>query len=176
MSSRRRSAVALLGAMIALAASGCGGGVDATYGRSRSQSVNGTQVLVELCRHRGHTVRSARRLTDELQAWADVIVRFAPTPGPIPREEAEWYTTWLALNRNRALVYVPHDYDAEAEYWDRALAQLPAKATERTRDRIKQARIEVKPWENHLPPPTTKPAPAAHWFAVADAKPPTVCK
>jgi hypothetical protein len=176
MSLRRRHALAVLLATLTLAASGCGGGVDTTYGRQWSRSVNGTSVMADLLRQRGHTVRSATRLTDELQGWADVIVRFAQAPGPIAREEADWYSKWLAQNHDRSLVYIPEDYNAEAEYWDRALEQLPANATQRTRDRVKEARLAVQPWEKFLGPPTTKPAPAAQWFAVEAAKPSTVCK
>jgi hypothetical protein len=45
---------------------GCSEGVDATYGRMRGESVNGTGALAELFRQEGHTVRAAVRLTDDL--------------------------------------------------------------------------------------------------------------
>ena len=38
-----------------------------------------------MLRERGHEVRTAIRLTDELADWADGIVRFAPYPGPPAR-------------------------------------------------------------------------------------------
>ena len=52
-------------------------------------------ALAELIRGEGHTVRSAVRLSDELNDWADVIVRFAPYPGPIARQ-GRLVTQWRA--------------------------------------------------------------------------------
>jgi hypothetical protein len=150
--------------------------VDTSYGRSRSQSVNGTTVLAGLFRDRGHQVRVAFRLTDELKQWADVVVRFAQAPGPPSREEADWYAGWLNEFPGRSLVYVPYDYDAAHEYWTRALDQLPKGATQRTRDRIEEYRKEEQGWEGHLPIPAKSPATAAHWFAVEPPAPPVVCK
>ena len=77
---RRRGLAATL--LVGFAISGCGPGVDTGYGRARSQSINGTSVFADLFRERGHQVRSAVRLSDELREWADGIVRFAQTPGP----------------------------------------------------------------------------------------------
>jgi hypothetical protein len=86
-----------------LIVSGCATGPDATYGRSRGESLNGTQTLAALFRAEGHEVRTARRLTSELDDWADTIVRFAPRPGPPEREEAAWYDDWLDHDRDRTL-------------------------------------------------------------------------
>jgi len=169
-----RAALAL--AVAALALPGCSGSVDTTYGRSRPPSVNGTAVLADLFRARGHEVRSAVRLTDELGGWADVLVRFAQTPGPPSREEAEWYSTWLDQGPGRSLVYVPRDYDAAPEYWDRAREQLPPDAPERTVERIAEARKEAGGWEVRLPPPAKSPALAEQWFAVEGGKTPVVCR
>jgi hypothetical protein len=163
-------------ACVALAFAGCGSVVDTTYGRSRSQSINGTAVLADLFRAHGHEVRRAFRLTDELSNWADVIVRFAQAPGPPPQEEAAWYGRWTAAGSTRSIVYVPRDYDAEQEYWQRALEQLPATETQRTRERIEEARKAASGWESHLPTPAKSPASAREWFAVEPAtSAPVVC-
>ena len=45
-------------------------------------SLNGTSVLAEMLEDRGHEVRAAIRLNEELADWAGGIVRFAPYPGP----------------------------------------------------------------------------------------------
>ena len=74
--------------LIALCVSGCGSALDATYGKSRGTSLNGTSVLTRMLRDSGHEVRTAIRLNDELADWADGIVRFAPYPGPPARDEA----------------------------------------------------------------------------------------
>ena len=108
--------------------SGCGPvpqQIDATYGLVRGQSVNGTGAFAEMLRDRGHKVVVSRRLTDELKESADAIVRFAPFPGPPERAEAVWYDAWLQEKPSRSLIYVPRDFDAEAEYWEDVLANLP---------------------------------------------------
>ena len=84
--------------LIALAFRGCAPALDATYGKSRGTSLNGTSVLAKMLRDSGHEVRTAIRLNDELADWARAIVRFAPYPGPPSREEAAWYRNWLAAD------------------------------------------------------------------------------
>lgn len=154
---------------------GCGTGLDADYGWSRSTSINGTSVLADLLRDRGHEVRVAVRLTDELSEWAEVIVRFAPRPGPPEKDEAAWYDQWLAESYDVRLIYIPADYNALKEYWTTALEQLPASATERERERIAEAMDapNEEPWRTSA---TSTPAPADRWFAVRSEKPSSVCK
>lgn len=163
-------------AAISLVSSGCGTRIETSYGTSRSTSVNGTSVLAGLFRARGHEVRVASRLTEELNEWANVIVRFSQTPGPPPKDEADWYMNWLHDEPGRRLIYVPRDYDATAEYWQHALDQLPANATERTRERIREAKAEVVGWENDLPTPAKTPAPAQLWFTVETPGVSAICK
>lgn len=168
----RRAAPIVFASLAFLAAVGCGGGVDESYGQSRTRSVNGTAVLADLFRARGHEVRTAIRLTDELKNWADVIVRFAQTGGGPPIEEANWYSEWFNGFPQRSLVYIPRDYDATREYWTRALAQLPPTATQRDRDRIEQYRAQALGWEkNLLSPPKTH-----QWFDVETTKGLSVAK
>lgn len=173
---RRRAALALALALTLLGLAGCGPGVDTTYGRSRWGSVNGTSVLAGLFRARGHEVRAAVRLTDELSGWAEVLVRFAPAPGPPPRDEAAWYDQWLNAGEGRRIVYVPRDYDATHEYWSRALAQLPKDAPTRTRERIEEARAQADGWAFRLPRPPKHTANPEDWFSVETGKPAEVCK
>src|SRR5439155_9759641 len=112
----------------AVALSGCGRGPDTNYGSSRGASLNGTAAFAALVEGRGHEVRTALRLTDELAGWADVIVRFAAVPGPPGRDEAEWYDNWLAGRPGRDMVYVVRYYDARDDYWDLVLDQLGEQA------------------------------------------------
>jgi hypothetical protein len=169
----------ILVAFALLAATGCTSSVDSSYGRTRGASVNGTGGFASVLRAEGHEVQVALRLTDELRDWADVIVRFAPTPGPPPRDEARWYTTWLNSERARRIVYVPRDYDAEFDYWSRVLDQLPSDARPRLRERVSAARDAANGWERRLPPKSKETATPEDWFAV---KPPesqpvvNVCK
>jgi hypothetical protein len=166
-------AVVGLAVLASLVFSGCSVGPDASYGRSRGESLNGTGTLAALFRAKGHDVKTAVRLTHELDDWADVIVRFAPQPGPPERDEADWYDQWMDHERDRLIVYVPRDYDARADYWSAVLEQLSGENTpdaERERTRARKLRDEARSWPEHLPPPAKKVAGPEDWFAVADPK------
>jgi len=149
--------------------SGCGQAdeLDATYGRSRGESVNGTGVLAAMFRAGGAEVRSAVRLTPELSDWADAIVRFSPRPGAPGADEADWYDTWLAEGDDRALIYIPHSFDAEADYWSAAIASAPPK-TDPARLKEAQRRLDAaNTWPNRLPEPANPAADPDDWFGVS---------
>jgi hypothetical protein len=166
-------------ALLGLVLSGCSTGYDSRYGSVRGLSLNGTGVLAELFREEGHTVRTAIRLSDELDEWADVIVRFAPYPGPPEKDEAAWYDRWLAKDTGRRIIYVPRDFDAQAEYWSEVLRTLPRDAPQSQHDRAEKLKKEAE--APRLTPPW-KPreiARAEDWFAVKSPKKatgPVVCK
>ncbi|MGE3820597.1 MAG: hypothetical protein AB7I30_14385 [Isosphaeraceae bacterium] len=151
---------------------GCSNGVETPYGRSRTTSINGTGALAEMFRARGHEVRAAVRLSDELNAWADVIVRISPYSGPVPNDEANWYDAWLNTQAGRRIVYVPRDYVADVEYWSRALDQLPSDATPRLRERVQNALDQARAQDGveQFPPDAKEVADARSWFAL---EPPT---
>ncbi len=173
---RRRTMTVVL-AVVGLGSLGCSGEIDATYGRMRGASVNGTGALAELFRQEGHTVRAAVRLTDDLGEWADVIVRFAPNPGPPGRDEAEWYERWLDEGRGSGMIYVPRDYDAQAEYWRGVLEAMPKTADASLRKRVEKRLETAKPWSVDLPKKAKEPADADAWFTVNQApESPTTCK
>jgi hypothetical protein len=172
----RGVALALL-ALGMLVLSGCSAGVETAYGRVRKASVNGTGILAELFRERGHTVRPAVRLTDELSDWSNVIVRFAPRPGPPDREEAAWYVNWMTAQDGRRVIYVPRDFDARADYWSQVVDGLPKGADPKPRERAEKLRDKAKDWAKHLPPESKTPAEPLDWFAVEGAKTlPEVCR
>jgi hypothetical protein len=173
--------VARLPAVMAIAilalGSGCARRLETGYGSTRGASVNGTSGFAGLLRSRGHEVRTAWRLTSELEAWADVIVRFAPYPGPPDREEASWYEEWLEGQRERSLIYVVRDYDAEPEYWSLAAQRLGEPGAEGRRAQAESNRDKAKNWTERLPSKADKPADAADWFKVGPAaNPPRTCE
>ena len=162
----RRALIAGLLAIVATALSGCGGAIDATYGRAHNTSVNGTGAFADLLRSQGHEVRIAVALTDELMDWAEVVVRFAPTPGPIRRVEAQWYSEWMNETDDPRMLYVPQDYDAAPEYWSRVLAELPADSPPRIAERIKEARDASERVWHASTLPASDLSRADEWFAV----------
>jgi hypothetical protein len=176
MTHRRRAGWPVsLAAIVAIV--GCGETeIDTSYGQARGKSVSGTGVFAELLRDRGHEVRTARRLNDELGEWARTIIRFAPYAGPIEQDEAQWFLDWQLARPGRRLIYVCRDGGAEAEYWSAALAALPGDAPQEQRDRI-EARLEsAGGWGSQLAPPGTEPADPEVWFSLDDSPgSPTTC-
>ncbi|WP_165231566.1 DUF4350 domain-containing protein [Aquisphaera insulae] len=163
--------------LLAALAFGCGSGPETAYGTSRGASLNGTGAFAELLRAQGHRVRSARRLTDELAGWADVIVRFAGTPGPPGRDEAAWYSSWLLQDPAHALVYVVRDYDAEPEYWQRVITGLSESEPADRRAEAESRRERARDWVLRLPNQAEHPADPASWFSMLPAvEPPATCK
>lgn len=163
--------------LAAVALSGCRAPVDSTYGRTRGVSVNGTGVLAEMFRAKGHTVKTAIRLTDEVADWADVVVRFAPYGGPPEREEAAWFLRWLTGIGGRRLVYVPNDYNALRGYWTDVIEHLPKGTDEALRKRAETLRSEAKGWSTLSFRRPKERAGREDWFAVKDGgATPQVCK
>ena len=172
-----KTAACVLLALGVGAQSGCSPGVETTYGFSRGESINGTGAFAELLRARGHIVRSAYRLNDEVKGWADVIVRFAPSSGPPEKKEAAWYTDWLTDGEGRCAIYVARDYDAEPDYWDEVLEHLDKGADAETRGRVEDARKEARDWVEKLPRLPKEGATPEDWFAVTEpSTPPAVCE
>jgi len=152
-------------------------GLETGYGRIRGASLNGTGVFAELLRSEGHTVRSAVRLTHDLEEWADVIVRFAPYPGPPDRNEGDWYHSWLSAKPERRMIYVAADFDARAEYWSDVLDHLPPGTDEQHKKLATRERDLGLKWYEHRSTPPKEVADAAAWFAVSKAKDgPKTCK
>ncbi len=163
---------------IAILPAGCGSqSVDTSYGRSRGPSINGTNAFAELLRQRGHEVRAARRATDTLAEWADVIVRFSLHPGLPDRDEGQWLEEWLSARPGRKLVYVVQDFDAESEFWDAMLAAEPKDAKPEQLERLKRRRDLTKLWSGDLPPKPKQAAKEASWFTLEPKPlPPSSCK
>ena len=172
----------LVAGLALLCCAGCGAQLDTTYGRSRGQSINGTGVVAELFRESGHEVRTAVRLTDELDDWADVIVRFAPRPGPPERDEADWYDEWLSHERGRRARLRPPRLRRAGRLLVRR-ARGAARRTPRPPSGPVPRSFATRPgtptWPAELPPEAAKEAAGPEdWFAVEvpKASTPEVCK
>jgi hypothetical protein len=182
---RWTTSAVLVSGLALLGCAGCAAQLDTSYGRSRGQSINGTGVVAELLRESGHEVRTARRLSQELNDWADVIVRFAHHAGPPDRDEARWYGQWLRDEAGRALIYVPRDHDARGDYWSAVLQGLPKdapaderKRAEKLRDEARATRDEAERSPGLMRPREKAPADPEEWFAVEVPKTgkPEVCE
>ena len=165
----RRSWLGLL--LLGCGVVGCNPDVETIYGRSRGKSINGTNAFAQLCRDRQHEVRAAVRYNDVLAEWAQVIVRFAPYPGPPAKQEADWLSDWLGAAPGRKVIYIPQDYDAAPEFWAQMLAALPKDAPATDRAKIEAYRVPTADWPEHLPPRSKHPAGVDDWFGTKPADP-----
>lgn len=124
----RRTAM-LLAALALCGTVGCRPKLETGYGRADDpgyrQSVNGTAVLREMVRQRGHRVFSWDRLSPSLARRADAIVWFPDDTAPPPHEVVLWVERWLDSQPGRTLVYVLRDFDAEQMYWSRVRPTAP---------------------------------------------------
>jgi hypothetical protein len=156
---------------------GCGDrGPDTEYGLSRGPSLNGTSAFAAIFRQRGHEVRPAIRLSEELAEWAQGIVRFATYPGPPEAEEANWYREWLAEDPDRWLIYVVRDFDTQAEYWKEVRDGIAETADPERRALAEEKRAAAADWLSRLPKKAEKTGSATEWFKVeAAANTPKVC-
>ncbi len=173
---RARLVILMFPACFAAVLPGCGGGPETSYGSSRGKSLNGTGAFASLLRQRGHEVRAAIRLTDELAERAQGIVRFAPYAGPPEEEEAAWYHKWLAEDPDRWLIYVVRDFDTLAEYWKDVRDSLSETADPERRAEAEEKRSDASSWVDRLPPKREKTGNPQDWFTVETAAPaPKVC-
>jgi hypothetical protein len=168
--------MAALAAAGYVASAGCGSGPETEYGSSRGSSINGISAFASMLRNRGHELRTAVRLTDELKDWAQGIIRFAPYPGPPARDEAAWYQTWLAAAPDRWLMYVVRDFDAEAEYWAEVRDGLSEQSQADRRAEAEEKRSAATGWVNRLPSRAKDGADPVTWFGPGPPlDPPRVC-
>ena len=125
-------------------------GPDTEYGSSRGNEFQRDFGLRRDAPQRGHEVRPAIRLTEELAEWAQGIVRFATYPGPPAQTKPQWYDRWLAEDPDRWLIYVVRDFDARREYWrsPRTASPRPTSPTPRRGGREALAAAD---WVARLP-------------------------
>ncbi len=158
---------------------GCGSqtDVDTTYGKIRGESINGTGAFAAILRQRGHDVRPAIRANDALMTWADVIVRFAPQPGQIDRQEGLWLANWLNARPFRQLIYIPNDFDSEFEFWEQMIAIQPAGTPPAKIKSLEKKRDAARNWASDLPSKAKHLADPATWFEfVPNPGSPAACK
>jgi hypothetical protein len=109
---------------------GCRPVLETGYGRREdpgyAKSVNGTAVLGEMMRQRGHQLFSWPRLSPHLAQRADTIVWFPDDTEPPSKDVQHWLEDWLNIQPGRTLVYVLRDFDAELQYWDAVHGAAPA--------------------------------------------------
>ncbi|MGE0607674.1 MAG: hypothetical protein AB7O62_11315 [Pirellulales bacterium] len=133
-----------LAALLAMA--GCGSKpaeLQTRYGKRQGlgaeSSINGTATLGDMFMAAGHRVNSWFRLSPRLQEKADVIVWFPDAPGPPPEEVQEWFAEWLDGDAGRTLIYVPYDYDGEAQYWTQIRGSVSVEQQPLVDARLKRA-------------------------------------
>ena len=140
------------------------------YGRRRGteavRSVNGTSVLSELFKRKGHRVTTVSRLSPKLEEF-DVVV-WAPNDfEPPTKEQREFLEDWLANGTNRTVIYIGRDYDGAAAYWDRIAPQAPPEQADEMLRRRAEARAAHEAARSKMPVKQY-----SRWFTVERDKPP----
>jgi hypothetical protein len=113
------------------------------YGRRRGpesgRSVNGTAVLAELFKRKGHRVTTLGRFSPKLEEF-DIVVWVPNDFEPPKKEQREFLEDWLAGGEERTMIYVGRDFDAAVAYWDRVAPQAPPAQADEALRRQAEAR------------------------------------
>jgi hypothetical protein len=140
------------------------------YGRRNGDgykaSVNGTSVLAEMFRRRGHSVVSTDRLSPALRRYNTIV--WFPDDFDVPKsEQREFLEEWLweGLNSGvqRTVIYVGRDYDAATAYWTRIQPQAPPEQQAEVKRQLAQAKSKFDTERTRLP--TTR---FGGWFTLRD--------
>lgn len=140
----------------------------AGYGRrtgaEHRDSVNGTMVLSEMFRQRGHSVTSVDRLSPKLRKYKTLI--WAPDDFGLPTtEQREFLEQWMN-EHGGTVVYIGRDYDAATAYWTRILPQAPAEQKDEVQRKLADAKSRFAQKRAQVPKNRY-----ARWFVVRDGTP-----
>jgi hypothetical protein len=140
------------------------------YGRRRggeaARSVNGTAVLADLFRRRGHSVTTLSRFSPRLEKY-DVVVWVPNDFEPPDEEHREFLEDWLRNGSGRTVVYVGRDYNAAIDYWERMAPSAPPEKAGESLHRQAEARAAWEATRSQMPSQEY-----ARWFTVRrDEKP-----
>lgn len=168
-------AFSLVQTLLTVSLAGCGlERLDTTYGRTGGESVNGVGVFADRLERRGHQVRTAFRLSESVETWADTIIRVLPNPGPVSEAEGDWYYEWQLAEPARDVILVCRDYEAQGEYWRGVLEQLESEdASDEFIARVRTQLRKARAWPERLPPEVAEAADPYFWFEVGDPLPET---
>ncbi len=140
------------------------------YGQRRggeaARSVNGTAVLAEMFRQRGHRVTTTNRFSRRLDK-SDIIIWVPDDFKPPDKEHREYLEQWLSRSPNRTVVYVGRDYNAALDYWERIIPETPPTEASEAQHRQVEARAAWEAARSAMPSEEY-----SHWFtAKRDGKP-----
>ncbi len=162
------SALALL-----LAIAGCSSRerLDNVYGRTGGtpggKSVNGTGVLYGMFKEAGHNVTTVTRLNPRLEK-ADTIVWAPDDFDPPDDTHRNYFERWLMDRNGRTLIYIGRDFDAEIEYWSKAVALAPLEQQAEFRSNLAKAKLQFDSRRTQLPAQDVY----ARWFMLDVGQPP----
>ncbi|MBW8883721.1 MAG: hypothetical protein JF612_02860 [Planctomycetia bacterium] len=124
------------------------------YGRRRGgeagRSVNGTAVLADMFRARGHTVTTMSRFSPRLDKY-DVVVWTPDDFEPPDEEHRERLEQWLMDGKGRTVVYIGRDYNAAIDYWERMAPTAPPELAGESLHRQAEARAAWESARSQMP-------------------------
>lgn len=156
----------LLSALIFFSVVGCGksNNLDSSYARTNGKSINGVSSLKEVLESRGHEVKAAWGLDEEVFDSAHVIIRLADRPGPPGSEEAKWYDGWLLSDNTNLLIYAPGRADWTVNYWQQAVEKPDPSWDEDRKSAYKRNLNRARTRSDLRKPAAKNPPQSPAWF------------
>jgi hypothetical protein len=125
-----------------------------TYGRRRGgeagRSVNGTAVLADMFRARGHTVTTMSRFSPRLDKY-EVIVWAPDDFEPPNQEHRQRLEEWLKDGNDRTVVYIGRDYNSAIDYWERMAPTAPPELASESLHRQAETRAAWESARSQMP-------------------------
>lgn len=162
----KNSFMRLLSGLIFLLIFGCGRSkdLDSSYARTGGRSINGVSTLKEVLESRGHEVKAAWGLDEEVFDSAHVIIRLANRPGPPGLEEADWYDDWLESDNTNLLIYAPGGSDWSVNYWQEAVDKPDPSWDEERKSAYKRNLDRARMRSENRKPVAKNPPQSSAWF------------
>lgn len=138
--------------------------LDPTYARLKGKSINGISAFKEVLESRGHEVKAAWGLDEEVFEQAHVIIRLAERPGPPAEDEAAWFDDWLQADNTNLLIYAPQGVEWTVSYWQQAVNQPEPGWDDRRKEAYRRNLAKARLRSESRKKPAKDPAKSTSWF------------
>lgn len=137
----------LAAALLVAALSGCNVWNDglARY-EDGSRSINGTDVFFDMCKTGKHKVHRTRFVSPRFERM-DTVVWICPEEMATPSAGAvDWFEKWLHEKPGRTLIFVPRTWEADVDYWTKAVPRTNSRDRWRAEAKLSEAQSARDRW------------------------------